>query len=279
MENNIIFSVLQWNTLCSNFATPESFPYVQQNCLQWDKRKTLIKDYLLKEKSDFICLEEIDNFDDYKKDIIQPLQKYETIFAKKNNGVMGICIGYDYTKFKAIDNTVLQLNKNENEKSSQIALIANFESIQNNKKICLIVTHLKAKKEFEDTRVFQIKHIVDYIETNKIIENKINVILVGDFNTEPTEKSISTLLNSKIGFKNSFEFENKEKENFITFTTMKRRDTMYKRIIDYIWYAGSNIQHLSSVIANPKYNDEVGFPNEFFPSDHLFIKSQFELNH
>ena len=60
---------------------------------------------------------------------------------------------------------------------------------------------------------------------------------------------------------------------------MKRRDTMYKRIIDYIWYAGSNIQHLSSVIANPKYNDEVGFPNEFFPSDHLFIKSQFELNH
>lgn len=277
MENKIIVSVLQWNTLCSNLATTESFPYVQQNCLQWDKRKTLIKNVLQKENPDFICLEEIDNFDDYKNDIIQPLQRYETIFAEKANGAMGNCIGYDYTKFKAIDNTVLQLNKTENQKSSQIALIANFETIPNKNKICLIVTHLKAKKEFEETRVFQIKNIIDYIETKKLIENKTNIILTGDFNTEPNEKTISTLLNSKIGFQNSFEFEDKEKDNFITFTTMKRRDSMYKRIIDYIWYAGSNIHRLSSKIANPKYDAEVGLPNEFFPSDHLFIKSQFEI--
>ena len=76
------------------------------------------------------------------------------------------------------------------------------------------------------------------------------------------------------------------------YTTIKKRDILYKRIIDYIFFVGKNkndnnndngayeneLKILSVEKANPEHIDEkIGLPNDVFPSDHLFLKAKVEL--
>ena len=88
------YSILQWNTLCSKLATKESFPKVGESFLNWSFRKELIKQFLQKEKPDILTIEEIDNYEEYKKEILDELEvKYSGNFYEKTNKMMGIYIG------------------------------------------------------------------------------------------------------------------------------------------------------------------------------------------
>ena len=102
MENINTVSIMQWNTLCSQLATTKSFPYANPTDLQWEIRKKRLASYIQKENADFVCMEEIDNPENFKKEVISPANKYTFLFQFKNNHFMGVAIGYDSTKYTLI---------------------------------------------------------------------------------------------------------------------------------------------------------------------------------
>ena len=73
--------------------------------------------------------------------------------------------------------------------------------------------------------------------------------------------------------------------NELDFTTIKLRDKLYKRVIDYIFFIGKNkdnrdneLSVLKTEKAKPTLDEKVGLPNEAFPSDHLYLKAEVKLN-
>ena len=270
-------TVLQWNTLCSTLSTEKSFPYIKPEFLEWKYRYPLIKSILESCQADVLCLEEIDNFPEYSEQIITPLNKYKTIFSLKNDGFMGCCIAYDESKLKYISHDNLTLYQNvHNEKSNQIAVIAYFET-NNKNKLCVICTHLKAKYVNEEIRVHQIRCLLEYIKEKELKANCDCVVLCGDFNTEPNCTSVGPMYSE---FTSVFEYKDMNSQRYQEYTTKKKRDCLYKRVIDYIWYWSSEkteMKLLSQQTPFYKHDEEIGFPNEVFPSDHYFIKASFEI--
>ena len=63
------YSILTWNILCTEISIKENFPKIEEKFLNQEYRKNLIKDTLNIEKPDIITLQEIDNYEEFKKDI------------------------------------------------------------------------------------------------------------------------------------------------------------------------------------------------------------------
>ena len=62
------YSILTQNSLCTEISIKENFPKTEENFLNWEYRKNLIKDILNIEKPDVITLKETDNCGEFKKD-------------------------------------------------------------------------------------------------------------------------------------------------------------------------------------------------------------------
>ncbi len=65
---SIIYLILTWNTLCTEISIKENFPKTEENFLNWEYRKNLIKEILNIEKPDIITLKEKDNYKEFKND-------------------------------------------------------------------------------------------------------------------------------------------------------------------------------------------------------------------
>ena len=120
-------------------------------------------------------------------------------------------------------------------------------------------------------------HIIKYIEENLL--GKYPIIFLGDFNSEPTYPSMVKFLENKNICPKSL-FDLKE----LDFTTIKLRDVLYRRVIDYIFFIPKNkdnidkeLKILSAEKAKPALDEKIGLPNDVFPSDHLFLKAKVEL--
>jgi len=267
METNK-FTLMQWNILAKIYATNESFPNVNENYLKWEYRNKLILNILSTENPDIFCLEEVNDFELVKNDILNKLNnKYEIIFEIRNDNVIGNIIALNKELFKLINYTKINLMKSENDDNPQICLIANIQYIKTNKEFFIICTHLKAKKIYENERIIQMKTIIDYLNKNNIK----NFIFCGDFNTEPNSDVIKLISNYSEGIESCFDYDE------LKYTTYKIRKTNEIRIIDYIFYQKKFFNKINCYKAKPTINEKIGLPNEIFPSDHLYLKTEFNF--
>lgn len=266
-------SIMQWNTLCSKYSTKEAFPKVPDDQLVWENRYKLQRELIRRENPDIIAMEEVDNYAEFEPKVL-PV-KYASVFIEKPTGDMGICFAYKKLKFNLIKHSKEPLPEEGSKKaSSQIFGVYHLEHKQSQKEIVVIAVHLKAKAEFETKRVAQIKAVIEYIESNNLNEKE--VVLLGDFNTEPHMDTIKTVESCNCGFKSVFDYKNAKKDNYAEFTTMKQREKLYKRVIDYIWYFG-DMSVQSCRVANVDIDNDIGLPNGVFPSDHLYLIAEMEL--
>ena len=274
-QNSNGYSILQWNILSNKLSTNNIFPKVDENCLKWENRKKLIKEILKKENPDILILDEIDNFNNFKREIIDDLKiKYNGGFFERLDKYMGIYIGINPDKFSLIEQKKIKFhgndieNKNKFESlSPQIFIFSKILEIKTKDTFYLIVSHLKAKKENENIRLIQINEILQYIKENGLVNQ--NIILVGDFNAEPQNESIVNL--EKFGMKSVFDY------NKLEYTSILVRDKIEKKIFDYIFYYG-NFIFADEKKSDIKINESIGLPNEEFPSNHLYLKAMFKIN-
>ena len=279
-KKSISFTLFQWNTLNRYLSDKKSFPNVDEKFLVWEHRQPLIKKIINENKVDVISLEEIGKFEkDFKEEIFEKCEiKYDLKYGPKPNQFMGNILGINKELFSIEKYENITLNGINGKKSNQNIISALIKDKILNIEFVIIVVHLKSKAENENIRVVQIEHLIKYIEENFL--RKYSIFLMGDFNAEPYYSCIIKILENKnLCAKSLFDLKK------LDFTTIKIRDVLYRRIIDYIFFIPKNkkncdkeLKIISIEKANPLIDEKIGLPNDIFPSDHLFLKAKVELN-
>lgn len=279
-NKSITLNLFQWNTLNRKLSDKKAFPYVEEKYLEWENRHPLIKKIIEENKPDIFCLEEVGNFEkDFKEEIFEKINtKYEAIYGPKPSKFMGSILGLNKELFSLEKHENIALDSVDEKKSNCNAIFALINDKKTNNKFMVITVHLKSKAENENIRLAQMNHLMKHIEENYL--GKYPIFILGDFNAEPTYSCIQQLLeNKKICAKSIFDLNN------LDFTTIKLRDKLYRRVIDYIFFIGKNkesrdneLKILNVEKAKPTIDEKIGLPNDVFPSDHLFLKAKVELN-
>ena len=278
-KKSITFNLFQWNTLNRKLSDKKAFPHVEDKYLEWEYRQPLIQKIIDENKGDIICLEEVGNFDkDFKEEIFAKTNiKYDLLYGPKPSNFMGNVLGVNKDLFSIEKNENIILDGVDGKKSGQNIIYALINEKKTNNKFVVLVVHLKSKSENENIRLIQINQIMKYIEDNLL--GKYPIFIIGDFNAEPTYSCIVKLLeNQNICAKSLFDLKE------LDFTTIKLRDTLYRRIIDYIFFIGKNKDEINNEVkviniikGKPIIDEKIGLPNDVFPSDHLFLKAKVEL--
>ena len=126
----------------------------------------------------------------------------------------------------------------------------------------VVTTHLKAKEGNEEIRQRQIEALLDDVAETRA-HSYFPLIITGDFNETIDNPAALEMKNRD--FSNAFE----------GFTTVKKREGLVKRQIDYIWYRNVNL--VSSQRLGPEEIPDCGLPSEEWPSDHLALVAHFNL--
>ena len=291
--------------------------------------------------SDIMCFQEMEYqvYQNHWKNLFNKIG-YSSIFNKKpkpaywkksSNMMDGVSIAYNKEKFDLIN--FEQVNFANNFKHSSIieqtldtetrlnirntvALIAVLKHKLTNEVIFISNTHLYWSPKHDDVKLMQSYLLTNLIkntvlryynitetELNERIKNKNgpNIIMTGDFNSNPNSMVYKFLSNGSINknlepsfnqdygsningiLKNNLgtfksPYKDLYNEKIFTKTTYTPK---YKDVIDYIWFADDNKNFkFTKVLADIDENylkDFKGFPNSEFPSDHLPILSQFEF--
>jgi nocturnin len=266
------FSVLQYNTLAGALATPESFPLVDPEVLNWEKRRQTLINEIVTHDPAVICLEEVDHFHDWFEPELT-LRGYDGIFLQKtydekSPAADGCAIFYRRALFKLDTRDEIKFIEHIQEGPSgppkQVALIAYLSVVDTNERVRIVCTHLKAGSSSEELRAAEAKVLVDHLQ--KDID--IPTVIAGDLNSKPSGKVKTLKVFTSAGFSSVF--------TDVQFTTWKLRPPHELRmVIDYLLY-----QHLTVTRKEP-LPDAVPspyLPSSIHPSDHLPLQATFKFS-
>lgn len=311
-EPTFYFNFLQWNTLSSRLSVTD-FPHIQNrsSVLDWGNRQKQLIAEIEKWNPDVFTLEEVDE-KDYNEMWREEMDKRgwtKGVYLPKTPGGDGTCVFWKDTRFKGIRTKAIRLNNkgedDDQETHGRVAILIHARSKEEEWKEKLdfyfVGTHLKAKVGFEETRVKEgsilLESLASFMEEESPKRKTEKVIVIGgDFNDvpgsdvynlfrSPTDKlgkdfpiknltSAYTLYPQSLIEKEEATTEEEEKKE--PYTTFKKRDSVVRRCIDYIWVS-SNVKILD-LLEIPKFTElpEAGLPGFTYPSDHLAIMTGIE---
>jgi len=284
-KQNVI-RVLQFNILADALGTEAgSFDKVPVECLKWAFRKYRILEQILLVNPDVICLEEVDHFGDYFQPIFDSLG-FDGFFCPKkdspclkfegNSGPDGVAVFYRRSKLSLVEIENNYLENVEEAESNQSIIVCMLRSKMAEKNICFAVTHLKAKKGFENLRAAQAKSCLKFVDQlRKKVNEKSAVIICGDFNGTTSENCYQIMANHCEGSLASAYLKATGDEP--SYTTWKiRQDIEKKCTIDYIWFSHKTLDVVSYLqLPDEKEIPETRFPSYSHASDHLALCCDF----
>jgi mRNA deadenylase 3'-5' endonuclease subunit Ccr4 len=293
-------NLVQWNVLSKNekFCNRESFPRASEDDLKWENRVKLFSSIFEKLNADILCLEEVDESDTFPNILGE---KYSNLTFIKKNNLQACSLYYDKNRFSLLVSDKHYLPFNDlGDMSGHIFIYAIIKDVLSDQILCLILTHLKARKQNEDIRTSQVKYLMKFIDEDEVFLNRMeqfgckSLILCGDFNSEPQIACIPYLLNFKFtnnkifaneSFKSAYNISDESKDDFLEMTTFKFRESEYFRVIDYIFYMG-NVNYIQTSPTIKKSDSSYtetdlknkGLPNQDFPSDHFYLNFYFSFS-
>ena len=279
VENQMNYKLLFWNILCDEYSYDwKTAPNIELKYKVWEYRLKLFNQiFSIKGNiSDLYCFVEVDKQDDIYLMLNNIIgQKiYEPVYFPRPNTPLGIMLVYNRYKFTLINSYRYLLGNNVKQNFALVTLLQEMFSPFNT--FCLIITHLTAWDKNEHIRVKQVNNLFDNIKKDNNLKNlKISkFILCGDFNTGPESECVKIMIEN--GFKSVFEEEEKDINKF-TMVIDTMDEGMKKLKFDYIFISG-NINIVNKFMPIDYLNFEKGMPNENFPSDHIFLQTEFNLN-
>lgn len=212
------FTLVSYNTLCQHYATSKLYKYTPSWALDWDYRRNLLKEEILKYDNDVICMQEVEtktyhefwvpimaekgykgvfysktrsktmsDNDAKKVDGCATFFKTKkfTLIQKQNFEYNSVCMGSDkYKKTKDLFNRFM--NKDN------IALITFFQHNESGEKIVIVNTHLHWDPALNDVKAVQVGILLEELQnimkkfhgTNQLEDIKTSsLIICGDFNS------------------------------------------------------------------------------------------------
>ncbi|XP_061844374.1 nocturnin isoform X1 [Nerophis lumbriciformis] len=289
--------VMQWNILAQALGEGlDSFVQCPLEALSWSRRKYLILEEILTYRPHILCLQEVDHYFDTFQPILARLG-YRSMFCPKpwspcldvegNNGPDGCALFFDESRFEFLDCVSLQLSAMRIP-TNQVALVVMLRCQSTRRRVCVAVTHLKARAGWEWLRsaqgsdlLRQVQNVVQKhaLRTSDGPNSQVPLIICGDFNAVPTEDVYRHFLTSPLGLDSAYK---KLSQNSLTeprYTTWKIRPTgECCATLDYIWYT-QDLLTVDAVLDFPSEED-IGpnrLPSFRYPSDHLSLVCDFSF--
>ena len=276
--SNNSYKLLFWNILCNEYSYDwKTSPKIELKYKVWEYRSKLFLNLFSNKAiiSDLYCFVEVDKQDDIYLMLnnIVNQKLFETVFFPRPSTPLGIMLLYNRVKFKLIKSYKYYLGTNLNQNFALVAIMQ--ENFFPNNFFVIIITHLIARDKNEKVRIKQINKLFYNLSNDTLIKNlKINkIILCGDLNTNPDSECINIIL--KNNFKSIFDINNKENDNYtIVIDTID--EGLKKLKFDYI-FTSDNINIKNKILPVNFLDFEKGLPNENFPSDHIYLFTEFEF--
>lgn len=305
-EPTFYFNFLQWNTLSSRLCG-DDFPHIQDrsSVLDWTNRQKHLIAEIEKWNPDVFTLEEVDE-KDYNEMWSREMDNRgwtKSVYLPKSPGGDGTCVFWKDTRFEGIRTKAIRLNnkgeEDDQETHGRVAILIHARPREKEWKekidFYFVGTHLKAKVGFEETRVIEgsilLESLATFMKEDKSKREKV-IVIGGDFNDVPGSDVYNLFQSPTDKLGNDFPIKSLtsaytlypqkliEEEETTTkeepYTTFKKRDSVVRRCIDYIWIS-SNVEILD-LLEIPKFTDlpSVGLPSTTYPSDHLAIMTGIE---
>eukprot|EP00884_Botryococcus_braunii_P001983 jgi/Botrbrau1/11786/Bobra.0195s0110.1 len=300
--------VFQWNTLADGLAQHGDFVKVHSKVLEWDYRAPLILEEIKYAQADILCLQEVNRFDEFFRPVLNQLGFSGYFWPKPCSPAEpyacpgdGCAVFFRQNRFALVAEPegrpfhVPNSTKVGNQGMIHVQLYDKEAQVS----FLVACTHLKAKggAENELAREHQAVELLQRVEAacnlfpgaNCSASTSPLVIICGDFNTTPNTAPCKVMEESRLGLISLWGVDtispaaggvNGVAEPEDIYTTWKfRSDGEVKRIIDYIWF--SNDPRLQPVsrwgIPHPAEIGYDGLPSAQYPSDHLSVVCDFEI--
>ena len=277
-QNNTTYKLLFWNLLCNEYSYDwKTSPKIELKYKVWEYRSKLFTQLFSNKSiiSDLYCFVEVDKQDDIyiMLNTIVNQKLFETVYFPRPSTPLGIMLLYNRNKFKLIKSYKYYLGININQNFALVAIMQ--ENFFPNNYFVILITHLIARDKNEKARIKQINKLFYNLANDNILKNLgVNkIIFCGDLNTNPDSECINLII--KNNFKSVFDISNKENNNYtIVIDTID--EGLKKLKFDYI-FISENIEIKNKIMPINFLDFEKGLPNENFPSDHIYLFTEFQF--
>ncbi|XP_041699812.1 nocturnin isoform X1 [Coregonus clupeaformis] len=297
-QNTPPIRVMTWNILAQALGEGKDvFVRCPQEALIWAERKYLILEQILTYRPDILCLQEVDHYYDTFQPILASLGYHSTFLSKpwspcldvaSNNGPDGCALFYRRARFSLLSTSHLRLSAMMLP-TNQVAIVQTLRCQETGQRLCVAVTHLKARSGWERLRGAQ---GADLLQSLKAITSGpagsdpvsrgagggngtegVPLIVCGDFNAEPSEDVYKRFISSPLGLGSAYKLLSADGQTEPAFTTWKIRPSGEScSTLDYIWY--SHDAFTVNTLLDIPTEEEIGpdrLPSYHYPSDHLSL--------
>ncbi|XP_074268903.1 carbon catabolite repressor protein 4 homolog 4 [Silene latifolia] len=243
------FSVVSYNILAQVYVKSSLFPHSPKPCLRWKARSQAVLTVLENLGADFLCLQELDEYDDFYRGNIER-HGYSSIYIQRNGQKRDGC-GIFYKPSSA--ELVLQENIEYNDlvksivedddssdksekqthdectkedrgdpndprvrlKRDCVGIMSAFRLADASRHLLIIAnTHIYWDPEWADVKLAQVKYLLSRLDQFRILvserfECTPSVIVTGDFNSTPGSEVYNYLISGSSGGQHTVECPDK----------------------------------------------------------------------
>ncbi|XP_071025815.1 nocturnin-like isoform X1 [Oncorhynchus clarkii lewisi] len=288
--------VMQWNILAQALGEGmDSFVNCPLEALNWAERKYLILEEILTYRPHILCLQEVDHYYDTFQPILASLG-YRGNFCPKpwspcldvegNNGPDGCALFYDEARLDLVDSVNVRLCALFTP-TNQVAVVTTLRCRVTGRRLCVAVTHLKARSGWECLRSAQGSDLLRNLTTltqspggpSDPIGTDTPLLVCGDFNAVPSEDVYHRFASSPLILDSAYKRLSRDGLSEPAYTTWKIRPTgECCTTLDYIWYSRESFS-VDAVLDMPT-EEQIGpnrLPSYNYPSDHLSLVCDFSF--
>ncbi|XP_056143083.1 nocturnin [Lampris incognitus] len=292
-DHNPSIRVMQWNILAQALGeSKDGFVRCPVDALNWEERKYLILAEILTYRPDILCLQEVDHYYDTFQPIMASLGYHGSFLAKpwspcldveQNNGPDGCALFYRRSRFSLLATSHLRLSAMMLP-TNQVAIVQMLCCQATGRRLCIAVTHLKARSGWERLRSAQGADLLQNLraitsraitqgDAGMVTANSVPLIVCGDFNAEPSEDVYRRFSSSPLGLDSAYKLLSSDGQTEPAYTTWKIRPSGEScSTLDYIWYT-QNALSVETLLDLPT-EEQIGpdrLPSYHYPSDHLSL--------
>ncbi|XP_034546341.1 nocturnin [Notolabrus celidotus] len=281
--------VMQWNILAQALGEgKDGFIRCPLDALNWQERKYLILEEILTYRPDILCLQEVDHYYDTFQPILASLGYHGNFLAKpwspcldveQNNGPDGCALFYRHSRFSLQATAHLRLSAMMLP-TNQVAIVQTLSCRETGRRLCVAVTHLKARSGWERLRSSQgadllqsLRSITSPRSDSEAASGGVPLLVCGDFNAEPSEDVYRRFSSSPLGLNSAYKLLSADGQTEPAFTTWKIRPSGEScSTLDYIWYSHDALS-VDCLLDIPT-EEQIGpdrLPSYHYPSDHLSL--------
>lgn len=291
-KHNPSIRIMQWNILAQALGEgKDGFIRCPLDALNWEERKYLILEEILTYSPDILCLQEVDHYFDTFQPIMASLGYHGTFLAKpwspcldveQNNGPDGCALFFRRSRFSLQSTAHLRLSAMMLP-TNQVAIVQTLNCQVTGQKLCVAVTHLKARSGWERLRSAQGADLLQSLRSitsanvssrqNEVVSGTIPLVVCGDFNAEPSEDVYRRFSSSTLGLNSAYKLLSRDGQTEPAYTTWKIRPSGEScSTLDYIWYTHDALS-VECLLDIPT-EEQIGpdrLPSYHYPSDHLSL--------